>query len=106
MQLKRYQEAIADYTHLIDACGCTEFYVQRAAAYFALGDSSNAVADYTKAIEVDPTNSSLYLGRGQASASLGNKPAAIADFNKVLAISTSDSEKAEAQKQLDALGTT
>jgi tetratricopeptide (TPR) repeat protein len=106
LQLKRYQEAIADYTHLIDACGCTEFYVQRAAAYFALGDSSNAVADYTKAIEADPTNSSLYLGRGQASASLGNKPAAIADFNKVLEISTSDSEKAEAQKLLYSLSTT
>jgi len=37
---------------------------------------------------------------------LGAKPAAIADLKKVLEISTSDSEKAEAQKQLDALGTT
>ncbi len=106
MHLNRYQEAITDYTHLIDTCGCTEFYGKRAAAYLALNDCSNAEADYNKAIELDPNNSALYLGRGKARANLGAKTTAVADFKKVLEISTSDSEKAEAQKQLDALGTT
>jgi tetratricopeptide (TPR) repeat protein len=106
MLLQRYQEAISDYSHLIDACGCKEYYGKRAAAYQALGDHTNAEADYNKAIELDPNNSALYLERGKVRIQLGAKPAAIADLKKVLEISTSDSEKAEAQKQLDALGTT
>jgi tetratricopeptide (TPR) repeat protein len=104
MQLKRYTEAMSDYAHVIDVCGCTDMYGKRAAALLALGDFQNAVNDYNKAIESQADDSALYLGRGTAECNLGDKAAAIADFKKVLEISTSDSEKAEAQKQLSALG--
>jgi tetratricopeptide (TPR) repeat protein len=105
IHVQRYDQAIADYTHLIDACGCNEFYTKRAAAYSAKNDHPNAEADYNKAIELDPNNSALYLERGKVSLQIsGHEAAAAADFKKVLEISTSDSEKAEAQKQLDALG--
>jgi tetratricopeptide (TPR) repeat protein len=106
MHLQQYDLAIADYTTLIDASGGTRYYAQRAEAYAAVCDCSKAIDDYTKAIELDPQNSALYLARGKAWVQRSGNTEAINDFKKVLEISTSDSEKAEAQQQLVALGGT
>jgi tetratricopeptide (TPR) repeat protein len=104
MQLQQCDQAIGDYTILIDTFGETKFYSLRAAAYTTKSDFQNAEADYNKAIELNPNDSSLFLQRGNVLAQKGDNPAAITDFSKVLEISASDSEKAEAQKQLDVLG--
>src|SRR5580704_10711645 len=41
-------------------------YVNRGAAYFAKGDNDRAIADATKAIELDPKYDAAYYNRGNA----------------------------------------
>jgi len=48
--------------------------------------SKEAMADYDKAIELDPGYGSSYFNRGIARQHLGDKKGACEDFNKALAL--------------------
>jgi tetratricopeptide (TPR) repeat protein len=103
--LNQFDLALADQTLLIEKLGCQSCYADRAEIYVAKGDFPRASEDYTTAIGLDPNNSALYLARGKVWVQKGHRDQAIADFRKVLEISGYQTEKDEAQKQLDALGT-
>jgi tetratricopeptide (TPR) repeat protein len=72
--------------------GCSEFirrapddtagYHNRAVAYGLAGDIDNAIADYTKVIEISPDNVSAYDNRGRAYASKGDYTHAVEDQTK------------------------
>ena len=51
-----------------------------------LGDYEGAIADYTKALEIDPDFADAYYNRGNAKKKLGDYKGAIADYNKALEI--------------------
>ena len=55
-----------------------EEYLVKAKDKIGLGDHMGAIADFNKAIELDPTNWLSYSGRGIAKGNLGDHRGAIA----------------------------
>ena len=60
------------------------FYDKRADASFANGAFDSAIADYTKAIEMDPKSSEAFIGRGLAYSNKQSYDLAVADFDKAI----------------------
>ncbi len=78
-------------------------YSSRGAAYWKKGDKEQAIADYDKAIALDPNDAIAYDNRGVAYEKKGDKEKAIADFRKALEIAPSFQE---AKAALERLGVT
>ena len=51
-----------------------------------LGDTQGAIADYNKAIAINPQNANSYNNRGIAKSNLKDYQGAIADYNKAIEI--------------------
>ena len=66
-------------------------YYYRGNFYEALGEYENAIADYTKAIELDLENASAYSNRGNAYKNLGKYQEAITDFTKLIELNPKNS---------------
>ena len=66
-----------------------------------LGKISEAITEYTKAIELKPNLTHAYWGRGTAFATLGNKDLARKDFEYVLSIQPTNEEAKQAIAALD-----
>ena len=70
--------------------GCSDFAGniawRSAEQKFEKGDFKGAIADYTKAIEINPQYSEAYINRGIAKSDLGDTQGAIADYNKAIDI--------------------
>ncbi len=88
--LERYAQSITTLERLLLAgslqAAARQFsrnaYCGRAQALTAMGRSTEAVAAYTKAIELSPEDFSSYSERGATHTALGNWDAAAADFVK------------------------
>ena len=61
-------------------------YYIRGGTYQTRGDSDNAVADYTKAIEANSQYADAYVGRGIVYQAKGDSDRAIADYTKAIEI--------------------
>jgi tetratricopeptide (TPR) repeat protein len=61
-------------------------FVNRAEAYFALGDAQHALGDYNEAIRLAPRNASLYYNRGIFFAAQANGEDALRDFDTAIGI--------------------
>jgi tetratricopeptide (TPR) repeat protein len=61
-------------------------YYVRAAVYRLKGDSDQAIADYTKAIESNSRYADAYVSRGIVYQAKGDKDRAIADYTKAIEI--------------------
>jgi tetratricopeptide (TPR) repeat protein len=59
-------------------------YHNRGNAYYAKSESDRAVADFTKAIEIDPIFAAAYYSRATANYNNGEYDNAIADFTKAI----------------------
>src|SRR5450631_3164985 len=77
---------------LVTLTGCatsslqTTDYRNQGSVQYQRGSYSEAVASYTKAIEITPDDPRLMLGRGNAYAALKQSTEAIADYNRAIAI--------------------
>ena len=91
-ELKKYLEAIAIYNDLIRTKSDAYAYYNRGVAKSALGNKQGAIADYDRAIAINPQYANAYLNRGNAKSALGNKQGAIGDFDQVIAINPQDAE--------------
>jgi tetratricopeptide (TPR) repeat protein len=61
-------------------------YVKRESASANKGERDKAIADYTKALAIDPKNVNSYINRGAVWHAKGEHDKAIADYTKALAI--------------------
>ena len=68
----------------------TEEYNHRGITKAKLKDYEAAIADFTKAIEINPNNEQAYYNRGNAKSKLKDYKGAIADFNKAIKINPKD----------------
>jgi len=62
------------------------FYFNRAFEKAKRGDHYGAIADYTKAIEINPTNEKAYYNRGISKIELKDYSGAVSDFSKAIEI--------------------
>lgn len=67
-----------------------EDYYNRGVDHAAKNEFALAIADYNKAIELDPNYSNAYLNRGVAYGSMNEIDSAFLDFNKVIELSPDD----------------
>ena len=75
--------AVVLSTQAADAQSAAVF-MKRGYAKFNKGDYQGALADFNKAIEINPQDSIAYYNRGSAKDELGDYQGAIADYNKAL----------------------
>jgi tetratricopeptide (TPR) repeat protein len=86
-QLKRYDEAIANFTTAIAIYPGYDFlYCDRATAYYMQGKHQEALHDYNRAIAINSKNPISYNGRALVYRSLGDNEAAQEDFRKSCAL--------------------
>jgi tetratricopeptide (TPR) repeat protein len=67
-----------------------ESYCDSGDTHMEHGHYDRAIADYTQAIALDPTNSDIYVLRGQAHTATHNYAQALADYNQAIALSPND----------------
>jgi tetratricopeptide (TPR) repeat protein len=99
-----WERAIADYTQAI---GHYRHNSDRALAYLGRGnarraasDPQGALADYDRAIELQPGHAGAYLSRAIAHRDCGNKQQAISDLRMVRELSVDPNWRGQAEEHL------
>lgn len=82
--LKRFQEAIADWSEVIRLDPGSDNYVLRANTYRDWGKNTEAEQDYTSAIETSPNVGKYYLSRAEFYAQTDQVEKAVADYQQFL----------------------
>ena len=86
-ELKKYQEAISDYTQAITINPqSAPAYFKRGNAKSELGDKAGAIKDYTQVITIYPPFYLVYAMRGATKSELGDKAGAISDYTQAITI--------------------
>jgi tetratricopeptide (TPR) repeat protein/S1-C subfamily serine protease len=81
---KKYPDAIAIYDLIIRKQPGSSAYNNRGNAKSDLGNKQAAIADYDRAIQLNPNHANAYSNRGNAKSDLGNKQAAIIDYGRAI----------------------
>ena len=68
-------------------------YMNSGGEKYALKDYKGAIADYDRAIAIDPQNSLAYFSRGEGKHSLGDRQGGIADMNTMVQLSKGSDDK-------------
>jgi tetratricopeptide (TPR) repeat protein len=100
--LQQYERGLADCKAAVNLA--PQYYyghLNIANSLIGLGQISNGIAEFTKAITLKPSRPHAYWGRGRAFASLGNKDLARKDFEYLLSIQPTNEEVREAIAALD-----
>jgi tetratricopeptide (TPR) repeat protein len=84
--LKRHQESLSAINQAIALSPRAAFYSNRGVTYKVLKNYPKAIADYTKAIAINPEYAEVYSNRGAAYLNLKEYLKAITDLNKAIAI--------------------
>ena len=85
-QLKRYEEAVADFSKAIATYPFDYVYGNRATAYYFLGKYQLALLDYDRAIALNPENANSYYGRALTYRALGDVAGEQEDLRKSCAL--------------------
>jgi tetratricopeptide (TPR) repeat protein len=67
-------------------------YMEDGNAMYAKGDFDGAIADYTKAIELNPNNVDAYNNRGATKTTKDDLDRAIADYSKCIQLKPDDAK--------------
>ncbi len=84
MKLRRFPEAVEDYTRVLERSPDAEIYQHRGWARFFADAWNLALRDFAKAIELDPDGSDSYIGRGLSHVMLGRYREAVEDAESAL----------------------
>ncbi len=102
--------AVASYTDALalaagDTATLAQLYADRGACHRWRGANDDAIADYTRAVELDPGVTAAFVGRGNALNALAKPEAALADFDRALALEPDRLDalrgRSEAARQLE-----
>jgi tetratricopeptide (TPR) repeat protein len=86
-QLKRYDEAIADFSQAISAYPDDELvYGSRAKAYYFRGEYQLALRDYERAIAMNPNSKRFYYDRALTYRALGDYASSQEDLKRSCAL--------------------
>jgi protein O-mannosyl-transferase len=85
-QLKRYEEAIADFNKAIATYPFDYVYGNRATAFYLMGRYQDALRDYDRAIAINPDNANSYYDRALTYRALGDYAAAQEDLRRSCAL--------------------
>lgn len=75
-----------------DSVNMSAFYTNRGFAYDRLGDLPNAIADYSQAIALNPSNEVAYSDRGGAYTKQQNYAQAMSDLNRAIQLNAGDAD--------------
>jgi tetratricopeptide (TPR) repeat protein len=78
-------------------------YNNRGLAYADQGNLARALADYSKAIELNPNFAAAYFNRGALYREQGQKTQAIADLEKYLELDSNLADRAQVEAWLQEL---
>ncbi len=86
---QQYENAIADYTHVLELVGrapkTAAIFQARGRAYKAQRELEKAIADYTRALAHEPDSADYLNDRGIAYHAAGDRDKAIADYTRAIA---------------------
>lgn len=99
--LGRTEEALADYTTLVDLDPYyTDYLSERARVHRKRGDIDAALSDYDRAVTLAPPFPELFYNRGTARVEAGDTEGALADFGHVLEMEPGDLDTRLARAEL------
>lgn len=84
---KKYSDAIADYTRLINNnnAGNSRYYIERAAIKSLVGLQADAISqDYAEAIKLDSKNPAVYFSKGHTEFDIGRYSEAVKSFSSAI----------------------
>ncbi len=80
----KFDKAIESYNDSLDARSDPTVFYNRGVAYMNKGDFTNAIRDFTKAIELQPDNAFAFNNRAFVYKNKGNFDDAIKDYSEVI----------------------
>jgi tetratricopeptide (TPR) repeat protein len=98
---KRYDEALADYTSILESCNENKAEIgyarpavlsNRGVVHWALSQKKAAFEDWDKALALDPTLIKTLIDRSDAYRELGDLKDALLDINRCIELSPNDPE--------------
>jgi Flp pilus assembly protein TadD len=75
----------------LTSCATAEKYRARGWDFYQSRDNVNALQEYNKAIEMDPSNANLFFQRGHVHRAMRNNALALSDYQKALEINPKSS---------------
>jgi len=96
LQQQKYDDAIIECSRqvsgVVKTLNISDSYLYRGLAYEAKEQFDKAIADFSKAIEINPNSEKAYDSRGNMYLLKGQADQAIADYSKVIALNPKNSE--------------
>jgi tetratricopeptide (TPR) repeat protein len=84
VKMEKYSEAIKEYDNLIRLYPTAQDYINRGNVHESFHNIPMAVADYTRAVDMDTNNVYFYFVRGNAHDKAGNYQLSIADYTSII----------------------
>lgn len=94
-----HNAAAGDWTRAIEQAGLShpgppegidKMYLERGAEWLATGNTDTALADYAKALELNPKNTNAHIARANAYLKLDDRDRALAEFESAAKIDPGD----------------
>ncbi len=99
-KMGEYAKAISDADKLISFAADADAYLSRGVGYSRSGDTSRAIADFSKAIDLYPQYELALFDRAVSNETVGHVSEAIADFKSVLSLSPPEDHRKLAEDAL------